>query len=80
VIDAIVGWFFKSLPTCLSESGLHKAIGYMVHIWPGLLLFLDTPPATPSRTMGPRRAVVGASARVAHTAEGLRDAHTRARS
>jgi hypothetical protein len=31
------------LPKCLPESGLHKAIGYMVHMWPGLVLFLDDP-------------------------------------
>ena len=41
--DAIVAWFYRTLPTCLPESGLHKAIGYMVHMWPGLVLFLDDP-------------------------------------
>ncbi len=43
VIDEIVEWFYRTLPTCLPESGLHKAIGYMVHMWPGLVLFLDDP-------------------------------------
>jgi len=43
VIDQIVAWFYRTLPTCLPESGLYKAIGYMVHMWPGLLLFLDDP-------------------------------------
>ncbi len=31
------------MPKCLPESGLHKALGYMVHMWPGLVLFLDDP-------------------------------------
>jgi transposase len=43
VIDAIVEWFYRTLPKCLPESGLHKAIGYMVHMWTGLVLFLDDP-------------------------------------
>ena len=43
VIDKIVEWFYRTLPTCLPESGLHRAIGYMVHMWPGLVLFLDNP-------------------------------------
>jgi transposase len=43
VIDRIVAWFYTTLPKCLPESGLHKAIGYMVHMWPGLVLFLDDP-------------------------------------
>lgn len=43
VVDRIVEWFYRTLPTCLPQSGLHKAIGYMVHMWPGLVLFLDDP-------------------------------------
>lgn len=43
VVEQIVAWFYRTLPTCLPESGLHKAIGYMVHMWPGLVLFLDDP-------------------------------------
>jgi transposase len=43
VIDKIVQWFYRTLPTCLPESALHKAIGYMVHMWKGLVLFLDNP-------------------------------------
>src|SRR4029077_12079291 len=41
IIDDIVAWFYRTLPTCLPESGLHKAIGYLVNMWPGLVLFLD---------------------------------------
>ena len=43
IVDKIVEWFYRTLPKCLPESGLHKAIGYMVHMWPGLVLFLDDP-------------------------------------
>jgi transposase len=43
LIDKIVAWFYRALPKCLPESGLHKAIGYMVNMWPGLVLFLDDP-------------------------------------
>jgi transposase len=43
VVDKIVEWFYRTLPRCLPESGLHKAIGYMVHMWTGLVLFLDDP-------------------------------------
>jgi transposase len=43
VIDEIVGWVYKTVPKCLPESGLHKAIGYMINMWPGLVLFLDNP-------------------------------------
>jgi transposase len=43
VVDKLVEWFYRTLPKCLPESGLHKAIGYMVHMWPGLVLFLDDP-------------------------------------
>lgn len=43
VIDEIVAWVYKAVPQCLPESGLRKAIGYMIHMWPGLVLFLDDP-------------------------------------
>jgi transposase len=29
VVDRIVEWFYRTLPTCLPESGLHKAMGYI---------------------------------------------------
>jgi transposase len=58
VIDAIVAWFYRTLPTCLPESGLHKAIGYMVHMWPGLVLFLDDP-KIPLDNNGTERAARG---------------------
>lgn len=41
VIDEIVAWVYKAVPKCLPESGLHKAIGYMLNMWPGLVLFVD---------------------------------------
>jgi transposase len=43
VIDKIVAWVYKAVPKCLPESGLHKAIGYMINMWPGLVLCLDDP-------------------------------------
>jgi transposase len=43
VIEKIGEWFYRAVPKCLPESGLHKALGYMVHMWPGLVLFLDDP-------------------------------------
>jgi transposase len=58
VIDQIVEWFYRTLPTCLPESGLHKAIGYMVHMWPGLVLFLDNP-RIPLSNNGTERAARG---------------------
>jgi transposase len=58
VVDAIVGWFYRTLPTCLPESGLHKAIGYLVHMWPGLVLFLDDP-SIPLDNNGTERAARG---------------------
>jgi transposase len=58
VIDTIVAWFYRTLPTCLPESGLHKAIGYMVHMWPGLVLFLDNP-RIPLSNNGTERAARG---------------------
>jgi transposase len=58
VIDTIVEWFYRTLPTCLPESGLHKAIGYMVHMWPGLVLFLDNP-RIPLSNNGTERAARG---------------------
>jgi transposase len=41
VIDKIEMWVYRTLPTCLPESALRKAIGYMINMWPGLVLFLD---------------------------------------
>ena len=58
VIDKIVAWFYRTVPTCLPESGLSKAIGYMVHMWPGLLLFLDDP-RIPLDNNGAERAARG---------------------
>ena len=58
VLDAIVEWFYRTLPRCLPESGLHKAIGYMVHMWPGLVLFLDDP-RIPLDNNGAERAARG---------------------
>ena len=58
VIDAIVEWFYRTLPKCLPESGLHKAIGYMVHMWSGLVLFLDDP-SIPLDNNGSERAARG---------------------
>jgi hypothetical protein len=43
VVEEIEAWFYRTVPKCLPESGLHKAIGYMVNMWPGLVLFLDNP-------------------------------------
>lgn len=43
VIDEIAEWVYRTTPKCLPESGLHKAIGYMVNMWPGLVQFLDDP-------------------------------------
>jgi transposase len=34
---------WRTAPTCLPESGLRKAMGYMVNMWGGLVLFLDDP-------------------------------------
>ena len=42
VLD-LIGKLYKAVPKCLPESGLHKAIGYMLNMWPGLVLFLDDP-------------------------------------
>jgi transposase len=58
VIERIEGWFYTMLPTCLPESGLHKAMGYMVHMWPGLVLFLDDP-RIPLDNNGSERAARG---------------------
>jgi transposase len=58
LVDKIVAWFYRTLPTCLPESGLHKAIGYMVHMWPGLVLFLDNP-KIPLSNNGTERAARG---------------------
>lgn len=58
VIEKIVEWVYKTIPKCLPESGLHKAIGYMIHMWPGLVLFLDNPDI-PLDNNGTERAVRG---------------------
>jgi transposase len=58
VIDAIVAWVYKAVPKCLPESGLHKAIGYMINMWPGLVLFLDDT-SIPLDNNGTERAVRG---------------------
>jgi Transposase IS66 family/IS66 Orf2 like protein len=58
VIDQIVAWVYKAVPKCLPESGLHKAIGYMLNIWPGLVLFLDDP-NIPLDSNGTERAARG---------------------
>jgi transposase len=58
VIDQIVAWVYKAVPKCLPESGLHKAIGYLIHMWPGLVLFLDDP-AIPLDNNGTERAARG---------------------
>jgi transposase len=58
IVDQIVEWFYRTLPKCLPESGLHKAIGYMVHMWPGLVLFLDDP-RIPLDNNGTERAARG---------------------
>jgi transposase len=58
VIDKIVEWFYRAVPKCLPESGLHKALGYMVNMWPGLVLFLDDP-QIPLDNNGTERAARG---------------------
>jgi transposase len=58
VIDQIVTWVYKAMPKCLPESGLHKAIGYMIHMWTGLVLFLDDP-RIPLDNNGTERAARG---------------------
>ena len=58
IVDEIVEWFFGAVPKCLPESGLHKALGYMVNMWPGLVLFLDDP-QIPLDNNGTERAVRG---------------------
>ena len=57
-IDEIVAWVYKAVPKCLPESGLHKAIGYMLNMWPGLVLFLDDP-GIPLDNNGTERAARG---------------------
>jgi transposase len=58
VIERIVAWFYQTVPTCLPESGLHKALGYLVHMWKGLVLFLDNP-LIPLDNNGTERAARG---------------------
>jgi transposase len=43
VVERIVEWVWRTAPTCLPESGLRKAMAYMVNMWGGLVLFLDDP-------------------------------------
>jgi transposase len=58
VIERIVAWFYQTVPTCLPESALHKALGYLVHMWKGLVLFLDNP-LIPLDNNGTERAARG---------------------
>ena len=58
MIENIVAWVYKTVPKCLPESGLHKAIGYMIHMWPGLVLFLEDP-SVPLDNNGTERAARG---------------------
>jgi transposase len=58
IVGSIEAWFYRTVPNCLPESGLHKAIGYMVHMWKGLVLFLDDP-AIPLDNNGTERAARG---------------------
>jgi transposase len=58
IIDRIEEWFYRTVPRCLPESGLHKAIGYMVNMWKGLVLFLDDP-RIPLDNNGTERAARG---------------------
>ena len=58
VIERILTWFYQTVPTCLPESGLHKALGYMAHMWKGLVLFLDNP-LIPLDNNGTERAARG---------------------
>jgi hypothetical protein len=58
VVEKIVAWVYQTVPTCLPESGLHKALGYMVNMWPGLVLFLDNP-LIPLDNNGTERAARG---------------------
>jgi IS1 family transposase len=58
LLERIEEWFYRTLPTCLPQSGLHKAIGYMVNMWPGLVLFLDDP-RIPLDNNGTERAARG---------------------
>jgi transposase len=58
ILEKIEAWFYRTVPKCLPESGLHKAIGYMVNMWPGLVLFLDDP-LIPLDNNGTERAARG---------------------
>jgi transposase len=58
VIEEIAAWVYKAVPKCLPESGLYKAIGYMLNMWPGLVLFLDDP-TIPLDNNGTERAARG---------------------
>ena len=43
IVDAIRDWAIVQKPRVLPESGLGKAIGYMLGLWPGLTRFLTDP-------------------------------------
>jgi transposase len=58
VVEKIGEWFYRTVPKCLPESGLHKALGYMAHMWAGLVLFLDDP-QIPLDNNGTERAARG---------------------
>ncbi len=58
VVGDIVAWFWKTAPFALPGTGLHQAIGYMVGVWHGLVLFLDDP-AIPLDNNGSERAARG---------------------
>jgi transposase len=58
VIERIVEWVWRIAPDCLPESGLRKAMGYMVNMWGGLVLFLDDP-RVPLDNNGTERVIRG---------------------
>jgi transposase len=43
IVDAMFDWAIAQKPRTLPESGLGKAIGYMLGLWPGLTRFLTDP-------------------------------------
>lgn len=43
VVEDILAWFWKTAPFAMPETGLWRAIGYMVGAWKGLVRFLDDP-------------------------------------
>jgi transposase len=58
VVRDIVAWFWKTAPFALPGTGLREAIGYMVGVWRGLVLFLEDP-AIPLDNNGSERAARG---------------------